>query len=107
MSRILAIAVLLATFAFAAEQAPAQNLHAYGRAWGGTMKASDWNRLYHYPYVFYPQNYWRADYFRSAPNMYYRYTPEMRIPVYNTGWYNEYPSGREYHSGHHFILDVF
>lgn len=68
----------------------------------------DWERFYHYPYIYYPQNFWGPEYYRSANNLYFRYPPEMRIPVYNTtGWHNYYPSDREYHRGHHFILDVF
>jgi hypothetical protein len=31
----------------------------------------------------------------------------MRVPVYNRKWYNEYPTSRLYHRGHHFKLDVF
>ena len=66
---------------------------------------SDWQRFYYYPYVYYPHN------FQSQPqsynHMYYRYPTERRIPVYNVDWHNFYPSERPYHSGHHFILDVF
>ena len=40
-------------------------------------------------------------------NMYYRYEPSMRIPVYNKNWYNFYPTEKPYHSGSHYILDVF
>ena len=70
-------------------------------------QSPDWNRFYHYPYVYYPQNFWGSEYYRSSDNLYFRYPPELRIPVYNTSWHNYYPSGRPYHSGHHFILDVF
>jgi hypothetical protein len=86
-------------------RAEAQN--AYGQAWGGTYTSQDWNRFYHYPYVFYPQNFWGNEYYRSADSLYYRYPPEMRIPVYNRRWHNEYPNRRRYHQGHHFVLDVF
>ena len=79
---------------------------AYGRVWGGAYGKRDYERFYHYPYVFYPQNFWGHEYYRSSEDMYYRYPPEMRIPVYNKKWHNYYPSGRLYHSGHHFILDV-
>jgi hypothetical protein len=110
--------VVLATFS---SRADAQN--AFGRVWGGSYRTQDWNRLYHYPYVFYPQNFFGADYYRSSADMYYRYPPEMRIPVYNKQWWNFYgeqrrrpgdplrlgdgTSGARYHWGHHFILDVF
>ena len=80
---------------------------AYGRSWGQTYTTQDWQRFYHYPYVYYPQNFWGNEYYRSADSLYYRYPPEMRIPVYNKRWHNEYPNRRLYHSGHHFILDVF
>ena len=88
-----------------AEQARGQQ--AYGRAWGSTYTTQDWERFYHYPYVYYPQNYWGNEYYRSADSLYYRYPPEMRIPVYNRRWHNYYPNRRRFHSGHHFILDVF
>lgn len=95
---------------------------AYGQNWGRTYNTQDWERYYHYPYVYYPQNFWGSEYYRSSNNMYYRYPPEMRIPVYNKQWQNYYPAahagyqngrhfgpqkGLRYHSGHHFILDVF
>ncbi len=65
---------------------------------------ADWQRFYHYPYVYYPQNFQRP---QTYDHMYYRYAPEMRIPVYNKNWYNFYPSEKPYHSGHHFVLDIF
>ena len=68
---------------------------------------ANWGRFYHYPYVYYPQNFWGNEYYRSADSLYYRYPPEMRIPVYNRRWHNYYPNRRKYHSGHHFVLDVF
>ena len=80
---------------------------AYGRTWGNGYGKGDWNRFYHYPYVYYPQNFWGNEYFKSADSLYYRYPAEMRIPVYNRKWHNYYPNCRPYHSGHHFILDVF
>ena len=80
---------------------------AYGRQWGRSYNTQDWQRFYHYPYVYYPQNFWTADYFRSSEDLYYRYPPEMRVPVYNNMWHNYYPEPRAYHRGHHFILDTF
>lgn len=80
---------------------------AYGRAWGGAASNRDCSRFYHYPYVYYPQNFRGNEYYRSSDSMYYRYPPEMQIPVYNRHWHNYYPSSRRYHWGHHFILDVF
>jgi len=87
--------------------APPQNHRAYGRVWGHAYNNHDWERFYHYPYVYYPQNFWGNEYYRSAESLYYRYPPEMRIPVYNRRWQNYYPQKRLYHSGHQFILDVF
>lgn len=80
---------------------------AFDRQWGRTYSTQDWNRMYHYPYVYYPQNFWGTDYYRSSEDLYYRYPPEMRIPVYNRQWQNEYPQPRRYHQGAHFILDTF
>jgi hypothetical protein len=100
----LAAATLLAAV-HAAEQAQAQQ--AYGRAWGHTYSTMDWDRFYHYPYVYYPQNFWGNEYYRSADSLYHRYPPEMRIPVYNRHWFNYYPTPRPYYRGHHFVLDIF
>jgi hypothetical protein len=80
---------------------------AFNRQWGQNYTTQDWSRLYHYPYVYYPQNFWGPDYYRSSSNMYYRYPPEMQIPVYNKQWHNEYPSPRRYYEGGHFMLDIF
>ena len=80
---------------------------AYGRQWARSYSTQDWNRFYHYPYVYYPQNYWNHEYYRSSEDLYYRYPQEMRVPVYNTSWHNMYPEGAIWHSGHHFILDTF
>jgi hypothetical protein len=80
---------------------------AFGRQWGRTYSTQDWNRFYHYPYVYYPQNFWGPDYYRSAEDLYYRYPPEMQIPVYNKRWQSYYPEPRKYHMGHHFVLDIF
>jgi hypothetical protein len=85
----------------------ARSEQAFGRDWGRTYSTQDWNRFYHYPYVFYPQNFYGPDYYRSSEDLYHRYPPEMQIPVYNRQWYNEYPQVRRYHKGHAFILDVF
>ena len=65
---------------------------------------SDWQRFYHYPYVYYPHSFQKP---RQYDSLYYKYPQEMRIPVYNKSWYNFYPTNKPYHSGHHFILDVF
>jgi hypothetical protein len=91
--------------ATAVSEARAQQ--AYNRQWGHSYNTQDWQRFYHYPYVYYPQNFWSADYYRSSESLYYRYAPEMRIPVYNRNWQNYYPQSRRYHYGHHFILDTF
>jgi hypothetical protein len=71
----------------------------------GVGQPYDWGRFYHYPYVYYPQNY--SAHMQTYDSLYHRYPPQMRIPVYNPAWHNFYPSERPYHRGHHFILDVF
>jgi hypothetical protein len=105
--RFLLAACAVAAFGCASQGSQAQAQNAYGQAWGGTYTTQDWNRFYHYPYVYYPQNFWGSEYYRSADSLYYRYPPEMRIPVYNRRWHNEYPTRRKFHTGHHFQLDVF
>ena len=80
---------------------------AFGRVWGTAAGSQDWERFYHYPYVYYPQNFYGSEYYRSSNSLYHRYPQEMRIPVYNRNWQNYYPSPRPYHQGHHFVLDVF
>ncbi len=87
--------------------AAADAQQAFGRQWGQTYGTRDWERFYHYPFVYYPQNFWGGEYYRSSEDLYYRYPQEMRIPVYNKAWQNDYPQQRRYHSGHQFILDVF
>jgi len=107
MIRRTMLVLLLAAALVALMSVTAQAEQAFGRQWGRTYTTQDWNRFYHYPYVFYPQNFWGRDYYRSSEDLYFRYPPEMRIPVYNTKWMNLYPEGQRYHQGHHFILDVF
>ena len=104
--RIMFAALCAAGLCFVAGNA-CQAQEAYGRMWGRTYNTQDWERFYHYPYVYYPQNFWSSDYFRSSEDLYHRYPTEMRIPVYNNAWHNYYPEPRRYHRGHHFILDVF
>ena len=101
---LLAIASLLGS---CINSSDAADPRAYGRVWGGASSNRDVQRFYHYPYVFYPQNFKGNEYYRSSDSLYHRYPAEMQIPVYNRQWHNEYPSNRRYHSGHHFILDVF
>ena len=95
--RVIGVALLLA-LAFCCTSSDAD---AAGRG-----QPTDWDRFYHYPYVYYPHNF-QQQVGRSYDNLYYRYDTERRIPVYNKHWHNFYPSKRPYHSGHHFILDVF
>ena len=90
-----------------AQQPPTAGQQAYGYQWANSYNTHDWNRLYHYPYVWYPQNYYADGYMKSANDLYHRYPQEMRVPVYNRSWQNYYPKSRRYHQGHHFQLDVF
>jgi hypothetical protein len=80
---------------------------AFDLQWGRSYSTQDWNRFYHYPYVYYPQNFWGHDYYRRSEDLYNRYPPEMQIPVYNRKWQSEYPQQQRYYKGSHFILDVF
>jgi hypothetical protein len=105
--RILLVLLCTATLVAVVSVSEVQAQQAFNRQWGRTYSTQDWNRFYHYPFVYYPQNFWATDYYRSSEDLYYRYPPEMRIPVYNSSWHNYYPQCRRYHSGHHFILDVF
>ena len=79
-------------------------LSAPEAAASGKGQPTDWNRFYHYPYVYYPRNFQAPQEYDS---LYYKYPVERRIPVYRTDWHNFYPMNRPYHSGHHFLLDVF
>jgi len=88
-------------------QPPAGGQQAFGYQWANSYNAHDWNRLYHYPYVWYPQNFYADGYMKSANDLYHRYPQEMRVPVYNRDWQNYYPKSRRYYQGHHFHLDVF
>jgi len=103
--RLLSMVAAVAVCCFAGDTARAQQ--AFSGQWGRTYNNQDWQRFYHYPYTFYPQNFWGQEYYRSSDSLYFRYPPEMRVPVYNKQWHNYYPQQRRYHSGHHFILDVF
>lgn len=104
---ILSALCAIACCAAFSESASAQQPQAFGQSWGGAAASRDYNRFQHYPYVYYPQNFWGNEYYRSSDSLYHRYPPEMQIPVYNKKWHNEYPSNRRYHWGHHFITDVF
>jgi len=103
MLALLGAAVLVAVMSVGDVRAE----QAFNRQWGRTYSTQDWNRFYHYPYVYYPQNFWGADYYRSAEDLYFRYPPEMRIPVYNLQWQNFYPKGQRYYQGDHMKLDTF
>jgi len=107
MLRRFLIAAAIACSAITMAHEASADQRAFGQMWGGEASYRDWNRFYHYPYVYYPQNFYGQEYFQSSDSMYYRYPPEMRIPVYNKQWYNAYPSHRRFHQGHHFILDTF
>lgn len=105
--RSIFVLLAAAVFGVLASGSEARAQQAFGRQWGQTYSTQDWNRFYHYPYVYYPQNFWGSDYYRSSESLYYRYPPEMQIPVYNNRWQNFYPEPRRYYQGAHFILDVF
>lgn len=83
-------------------QAPSRRQANYRR-----YDAQDWGRFFHYPYVYYPQNFSSMENYRSADSLYYRYSRPMQVPTYNPYWQNYYPVPRRYHEGGHFVLDVF
>ena len=66
---------------------------------------TNWQRFYHYPYVYYPHNYQR--YPESYDHMYYRYPVQKQIPVFNADWHNFYLMDKPYYRGHHYTLDIF
>lgn len=105
LSKTVLTLVAIGLFMSSANVAQAQQ--AFGQNWGTAASGRDWNRFYHYPYVYYPQNFRSKEYYRSTNSLYHRYPAEMRIPVYNKKWHNYYPTSRPYHRGHQFILDVF
>lgn len=107
LRRLMLTAIALTAAWSTLPAASAQAQQAFNRQWVHSYSTQDWSRFYHYPYLYYPQNFWGNDYYRSAESLYYRYPQEMRIPVYNKAWQNYYPQRRRYHYGHHFNLDVF
>lgn len=107
MRRAVLVILCACVVSFCVSSAAQADQRAFGRVWGKTHSNTDWNRFYHYPYVYYPHNYWGNEYYRSSEDLFYRYPPEMRVPVYNKQWHNFYPSSHRYHWGHHFNLDVF
>lgn len=70
----------------------------------GEGQPTDWNRFYNYPYVYYPHNFQAPQQYN---HMYHRYPASRQIPVYNKDWHNFYPTKQKWHTGHHFVLDVF
>ncbi len=105
--RLIFLSLLVAAAVLIFDASDAQAQQAFNRQWGRTYSTQDWNRFLHYPYVYYPQNFWGEEYYKSSGDLYHRYPAEMRIPVYNKQWHNYYPEGRRYHWGHHFNLDVY
>ena len=66
MLRHLLIAAVLSCSYVALSDNASADQRAYGRAWGGQSDFRDWNRFYHYPYVYYPQNFWDKSTFGAA-----------------------------------------
>jgi hypothetical protein len=100
MLRRILILGLLGTALFAAMHFSSPAAKAAGRG-----QPTDWNRFMYYPFLYYPHNFQRPQ--GSNDNLYYRYSPQQRIPVLNKNWYNFHDTAQPYHKGHHFILDVF
>src|SRR5690606_192683 len=60
---------MLVCFVLTATDVQAQQPRAFGRVWGGDLTVRDWERFYHYPYVYYPQNFWGNEYYRSDESL--------------------------------------
>ena len=103
--RLLMIAVLLAFLAFSWNDRVAAQLPV-GAKPAANYNAQNWERFFHYPYVYYNQNFRPLDNYRSTDDLYYRYRRDMQVPVYNPYWQNFYPVPRRYHQGTHFVLDI-
>ncbi|MDD3469067.1 MAG: calmodulin-binding protein [Thermoguttaceae bacterium] len=72
------------------------------------QNTQDWQRFYHYPYTYYPHNFYAPEYFRSSSSsMMQRYPAEMQIPKYRRDWQNFYPSPKRFYQGYGFKLDMF
>ena len=103
--RLLMMAALLGLFALmSTESASAQN--PVGARPAANYNAQSWERFFHYPYVYYPQNFRPMENYRSSDSLYYRYRRDMQVPTYNPYWQNYYPVPRRYHQGNHFVLDI-
>ena len=100
----LLLAGLLLAFC-SASQAQAQQ--AYDRQWGGQLQHPGLEPLLSLPLRHLSAEFLGTRILSQSENLYFRYPPEMRIPVYNKAWHNEYPQPRRYYQGHDFILDVF
>ena len=107
LKTLLVAALAIVAGLASSNETQAQQPQAYGQAWGGAASNRDYERFNHYPYVYYPQNFYGNEYFKSSDSLYHRYPAEMQIPVYNRKWYNYYPTAQRYHWGHQFLLDVF
>jgi len=105
--RTLLALIALAVLALALSPAQAQAQYPGARPIARTTNVQEWNQFYHYPYVYYPQNFWSPQYFQSGQDIYNRYPPEMQVPALNRNWQNYYPAPKKYYKGNHFRLDVF
>ncbi len=69
------------------------------------------NRLFYYPYYYFPHNYWPAmgPRWPEPAGMPYMKPPAyMAYPAFREpGWRYEMWEPQPYHRGHHFWLDVF
>lgn len=103
--KLAVIAVLVAFLAAAwCEKASAQQ--PVGVRSSANYNAQSWERFFHYPYVYYNQNFRPMENYKSTDDLYYRYRRDMQVPAYNPYWQNYYPVPRRYHQGTHFVLDI-
>jgi hypothetical protein len=101
---LVALALISASFFASETRLEAQYYQPY-------FQSYQLNRLYHYPYYYFPHNYWPAlsPRWPEAEGM-----PYMRPPAYQAyppfrepGWRYEMWEPQRFYRGSHFWLDVF
>ena len=101
---LIALGLLTIGFFASAQVAQAQYYQPYHQSY-------QLNRLYHYPYHYFPHNYWPAmgPRWPEGPGMPYQRPPAYQaFPAFREpGWRYEYWQPQRYYRGSHFWLDVF
>ena len=85
--------------------------HATAQYYQPYYQSYQLNRLFYYPYYYFPHNYWPAMGPRWPEQMGQPYMPPpayMAYPAFREpGWRYELWQPQRYYRGHHFWLDVF